>query len=124
LASERPVPPLEADPSPVQRLRDLVALIASLVALLLVALGIAALAVAILAAWSLYSDPAGIAPHVEHFRRAVPAAAGSPETLEGLGTLVAWVFVVLMLLLLGKLGSWAVGAAGLLLKPARQERPR
>jgi hypothetical protein len=115
VAAHRPVPPLEPDPSRAQRLHEVVAVLAGIVSLLLGLLGVAALATAIVAAWSLYDDPGGIAPYVEHFARALPSAGGL-ESLQGLDRLVAWVFVVLMLLLLGKLGTWAVAAAGALLR--------
>ena len=122
MGSDRQLPVAETDPGFAAKARQALALIAAILALLLVIGGIAALVVAISAAWSLYQEPAGIHPYASYFAGVLPGAVGESEIREGLGKLLAWLFVVLMLLVLGKLGSWAVGAGARLVTPPMLRR--
>ena len=84
-------------------------------ALVLIGLGLWSLGGAIYAAWGLFRDPDGIAYFAKYFLEATNLAAFVPAGGEGLAHYVAWVTVVLLLLVLGKLGAWALGAAAQLL---------
>ena len=93
------------------------AVVLTLLGLVLVGFGMFALVAAILAAWDLYRQPEGIGYFADYV---IEVADLSPE-LETAGReaahAVAWVLVVLLLLLLGRLGAWAVAAGGQLVGP-------
>lgn len=96
--------------------------IASVLALVLVVFGIWAIGGAILFAWGLLSDPGSIAYFAKYFLETTKIAAQLPGAGEGLAHYVSWVVVVLLLLVLGKLGAWAVGAGAQLLQSRASRR--
>ena len=94
--------------------------VGAVLGLILVAFGLWALGGAIYFAWGLFRDPDSIGYFAKYFLETTKIAAYLPSGGEGLGHYVAWVAVILLLLVLGKLGSWAVGAgAGLLTSKGR-----
>ena len=96
--------------------------IAYVLALILVAFGIWAIGGAILFAWGLLSDPGSIGYFAKYFLETTKIAAQLPGAGEGLAHYVSWVVVVLLLLVLGKLGAWAVAAGAQLLQPRVRSR--
>ena len=105
-------PESQAPLTPVQSLASLVAM---LLALVLVGFGIWALASAIWAAWSLFRDPQSIGYFADYFRNTANLGAELQIHGQGLAHYVAWMAVVVLLLILGKLGAWAVGAGARLI---------
>jgi len=93
--------------------------IASVLGLILIGFGIWALAGAIYAAWELFRDPDSIAYFARYFLDTTKIAAYLESGGEGLAHYVSWVAVILLLLVLGKLGAWAIGA-GAQLMPRRR----
>ena len=87
-----------------------VSLVLLMLGLVLIGFGIFALVGSILAAWNLFHHPEGIT----YFANYVLDTAGFRSVIEtggqGLAHSFAWVIVVLLLLLLGKLGAWSVTA--------------
>ena len=83
---------------------------------------ISVLAAALFSAWSLYRDPAGIEPFANYFLGLAPVIENESSAFKGIGTLVAWLLAVLMLLVLGKLGTWAIGSGSRLMGPANRHR--
>ncbi len=92
-----------------------ITIIATVLGLILVGFGMWALVGAVYAAWSLFRDPGSIAYFVSYFLNATDIASVLPGGGEGLAHYVSWVAVILLLLVLGKLGSWAVGAGAQLI---------
>lgn len=90
--------------------------VAAVLALLLVGFGIWALGAAILFAWALFDDPGSIGHFARYFLETTRLGAHLPEVGEGLAHFVSWVAVILLLLVLGKLGTWAVEAGARLLQ--------
>ncbi|MDJ0738416.1 MAG: hypothetical protein QNJ91_01785 [Gammaproteobacteria bacterium] len=88
-------------------------------AVVLVALGLWALGGAIYAAWGLFHDPDGIAYFARYFLETTKIGQLLPGG-EGLSHYVAWVAVILLLLVLGKLGAWALDAGARLINAARR----
>ncbi len=86
-------------------------------ALILVVLGIWALGGAIYYAWGLFRDPDSIAYFAQYFLETTKIATLLPAAGDGVAHYLAWITVILLLLLLGKLGAWAVGAGAQLLAP-------
>lgn len=92
-----------------------ITMIAMVLGLVLVGFGMWALLGAVYAAWTLFKDPASIAYFARYFLNATDIANLLPGGGEGLAHYVSWVAVILLLLVLGKLGSWAVGAGAQLI---------
>ncbi len=86
-------------------------------ALILVVLGIWALGGAIYYAWGLFRNPDSIAYFAQYFLETTKIATLLPAAGDGVAHYLAWITVILLLLLLGKLGAWAVGAGAQLLAP-------
>lgn len=88
--------------------------------LVLIVFGLWALGGAIYVAWGLFHDPAGVA----HFASYLLESTRLDDYLSGAGAgaaqYVALITAMLLLLVLGKLGAWAVGAGALLLPSRRQ----
>lgn len=84
-------------------------------AFVLIGFGLWSLGGAIYAAWGLFRDPDSIAYFAKYFLETTNLAAFVPAGGEGLAHYVAWIVVILLLLVLGKLGAWALGAAAQLL---------
>lgn len=105
------------------RLTAVLYTIAFVLGFVLVAIGLWALAGAVLAAWGLFNDPGGIAYFAEYFLNKTDLARLVPGGGQGLAHYVAWIAVILMLLVLGKLGSWSVGAGAQLIAAMRTRRP-
>ena len=83
--------------------------------LFLVGCGVWALGGAIYVAWGLFHGPDGIAQFADYFRETTQVAAQLQIGGEGLVHYVAWLAVILLLLVLGKLGAWAVTVGAQLL---------
>jgi hypothetical protein len=105
------------DESPAMPVNRILSGIASALALVLIGFGLWALGGAIYFAWGLFRDPDGIAYFARYFLETTKIAAHLPGSGEGLAHYVSWVAVVLLLLVLGKLGAWAVAAGAQLLQP-------
>lgn len=86
-----------------------------LLGLILVGFGVWALGGAIYVAWGLFHGPDGIAQFADYFRETTQVAAQLQIGGEGLVHYVAWLAVILLLLVLGKLGAWAVTVGAQLL---------
>ncbi len=91
----------------------------STLALILIGCGLWALGGAIYAAWGLFRDPDSIAYFAKYFLETTKIASHLPGG-EGLGHYASWVAVILLLLVLGKLGAWAVGAGAQLIANRRR----
>jgi hypothetical protein len=115
---------MESEPQPPLTLVQSIAIhVAMLLALVLIGFGLWALGGAIFAAWSLFRDPQGIGYFANYFLTSAKLGAELQIDGQGLAHYVAWVAVVLLLLILGKLGAWAVGAGARLisLRPGRRD---
>lgn len=93
---------------------------ASLLGLILVGFGTWALAGAVYAAWRLFRDPDSIAYFARYFLETTQISAYLQSGGEGLAHYLSWVAVVLLLLVLGKLGTWSVGAGAQLIRSRRR----
>jgi len=92
----------------------------SALAVILIGFGLWALGGAIYAAWALFRDPDSIARFATYFLETTRIAAALPDAAQGLAHYVSWIAVTLLLLVLGKLGAWAVGAGALLISGRRR----
>ena len=99
------------------------AAIGAVLGLVLVGFGLWALGGGILAAWGLFNDPDSIAYFAKYFLETTKIAAHLPEGGEGLAHYASWLAVVLLLLVIGKLGFWAIASGARLLEgaPRRSE---
>ena len=86
-------------------------------ALILVVMGMWALGGAIYYAWGLFRDPDSIAYFAKYFLETTKIASYLPDAGDGVAQYLAWITVIVRLLVLGKLGAWAVGAGAQLLSP-------
>lgn len=111
------IPEEDVQPSPVAATLNL---LGQLLGLVLAICGLWALGGAIYLAWGLVRDPDGIGYFARYFLESTQIAAHLPSGGQGLAHYAAWAAVVLLLLVLGKLGAWAVGAAAGLLGPRRR----
>ena len=84
-------------------------------ALILVAMGMWALGGAIYYAWGLFRDPDSIAYFAKYFLETTKIASYLPGAGDGVAHYLSWITVILLLLVLGKLGAWAVEAGAQLL---------
>jgi hypothetical protein len=84
-------------------------------ALILVVLGMWALGGAIYYAWGLFRNPDSIAYFADYLLETTKIASYLPSAGDGVAHYLAWITVILLLLVLGKLGAWAVAAAAQLL---------
>lgn len=98
----------------------IVGVIAVLLGLMLVGFGIWALGGAVLAAWSLFNEPDGIAYFAQYFLTSGELAKLVPGASAGLAHYVSWIAVILLLLVLGKLGMWATSAGAALIAAGRR----
>lgn len=105
---------LEND-SPTSTLYSVWAGTVAVLALVLIGFGLWALGGAIYAAWGLFRNPDGIAYFATYFLETTRIASYLPSGAEGLAHFASWLAVVLLLLVLGKLGAWAVDAGAKLL---------
>jgi hypothetical protein len=92
-----------------------VPILAAILGLALIGFGLWALAGAIFAAWQLYTDPDSIGYFARYFLETSKIAAHLDSGGQGLSHLAAWLAVILLLLVMGKLGSWSIAAGGALL---------
>lgn len=83
--------------------------------LVLVLSGIWALLGAVYFAWGLFRDPDSIAYFARYFVETTKLASYLPGHPEGPAHYLSWIVVILLLLVIGKLGSWAVGAGAKLI---------
>ena len=96
--------------------------IAMALALVLIVFGLWALGSAIYFAWGLFRDPDSIAYFARYFLETTKIATLVPSGGEGLAHYLSWIAVILLLLVLGKLGAWAVGAGAQLVAPKTRRR--
>jgi hypothetical protein len=94
--------------------------IASVLGLVLIGFGIWALGGAIYAAWELFRNPDSIAYFARYFLETTKIAAYLESGGEGLAHYVSWVAVILLLLVMGKLGTWAITAGAQLMPLSRR----
>lgn len=114
---------MEPDDQPsASALRIILAGVASTLAFVLAGFGIWALGGAIYAAWTLFRDPGSIAYFARYFLDTTKISAYLQSGGEGLAHYVSWIAVILLLLVLGKLGAWAVAAAAQLLQAGARRR--
>lgn len=98
----------------------ILASIASILGFILIGFGIWALGGAIYAAWELFRDPDSIAYFARYFLETTKIAAYLESGGEGLAHYVSWVAVILLLLVMGKLGAWAITAGAQLMPLSRR----
>ena len=110
---------IEQDPSQFSG-RNVWRAVVYVLAFVLIGFGLWSLGGAIYAAWGLFRDPDGIAYFAKYFLETTNLAAFVPAGGEGLAHYVAWVAVIVLLLVLGKLGAWALGAVAQLLSIDRK----
>lgn len=108
---------VQSQPSLVSRIAAIIAVVFGLI---LVVFGVWALGGAVLAAWSLFNEPEGIAYFAQYFLDSADLAELLPGTGPGLAHYVAWIAVILLLLVMGKLGAWATGAGAALIAAGRR----
>jgi len=96
------------------------AALGTVLGLVLVGFGLWALAGAIFAAWELYRDPDSIAYFARYFLETTKIAAYLQNGGEGLAHYLSWLAVILLLLVLGKLGLWAITAGAKLMPYSRR----
>ena len=96
-------------------LARILGVIGTLLGLVLIGFGIWALAGAIYIAWGLVRDPNSIAYFARYFLETAHVDALLASGAEGLAHYLSWMAVVLLLLVLGKLGAWAVAAGARLI---------
>jgi len=96
--------------------------IATVLGLILIGFGIWALAGGIYAAWELFRDPDSIAYFARYFLETTKVAAFLESGGEGLAHYLSWLAVVLLLLVLGKLGFWAITAGAQLMPLSRRRK--
>jgi len=89
--------------------------IASVLGLILIAFGVWALAGAIYVAWDLFRDPDSIAIFAEYFLKTAKIGAHLENGGDAAAHLFSWFVVILLLLVMGKLGDWAVTVGAKLL---------
>jgi len=94
--------------------------IATVLGLMLIGFGIWALAGAIYAAWELFRDPDSITYFARYFLETTKIASYLSSGGEGLAHYLSWLAVILLLLVLGKLGTWAIEAGALLMPSSRR----
>ena len=94
--------------------------IGAVLGLILVGFGLWALAGAIFAAWELYRNPDSIAYFAKYFLEATKISAYLQTGGEGLAHYLSWLAVILLLLVLGKLGFWAIAAGARLMPLSRR----
>jgi len=98
-------------------------IVVTMLALALIGLGIWAIGGAIYVVWALFRNPEGIAYFARYFLDTTGIARLAESGGEGLAHYAAWVMVILLMLLLGKLGAWAITSGAQLLGPAfRRQR--
>lgn len=90
-------------------------MVASALGFILIVFGLWAIGGAIYVAWSLFEDPNEISYFAQYFLDTTKLAALLQENSEGLAHFLSWFIVILMLLVLGKLGDWAISAGSHLL---------
>jgi hypothetical protein len=95
---------------PTGALSTSVSVVLLMLGLVLIGFGIFALVGAILAAWNLFHHPQDIAVFADYFLNTAGFAAVVDTGATGLAHTFAWVVLILLLMLLGKLGVWAVSA--------------
>lgn len=96
--------------------------IATVLGLILIGFGIWALAGGIYAAWELFRDPDSIVYFAKYFLDTTKVSAFLETGSEGLAHYLSWLAVVLLLLVLGKLGSWAITAGAQLMPLSRRRK--
>ena len=89
--------------------------IATFLGLVLIGFGIWALAGAIYTAWGLVQEPDSISYFARYFLETTHVDAMLASGGEGLAHFLSWLAVILLLLVLGKLGAWAVAAGARLI---------
>ncbi|MCB1775761.1 MAG: hypothetical protein KDI88_19265 [Gammaproteobacteria bacterium] len=95
---------------------NVLSMIGAALGLVLVGCGIWALVSAIYFAWGLFRDPDTIAYFARYFIETTKLANYLPGNVEGPAHYLSWIVVILLLLVLGKLGAWAVGAGASLIR--------
>lgn len=85
--------------------------------LVLAVAGLWALVGAVYLAWNLFRDPDGIAHFARYFAETTRLSAYLPGDITGPSHLLSWIAVILLLLVIGKLGFWAVEAGSRLIHP-------
>lgn len=114
---------MEIDDDPVRSpMQTVWSSVFAVLALILVGFGLWALGGAIYAAWGLFRDPDSIGYFANYFLQTTKIATFLPAGGEGLGHYVSWIAVILLLLVLGKLGAWAVGAGAQLIQARSRDR--
>ncbi len=101
--------------SPLTPAQSIAMTVAMVLALILVGFGIWALGGAIYAAWTLFRDPDSIGYFAKYFLETTHLGAELQIDGVGLSHYVSWAAVILLLLVLGKLGAWAVSAGARLI---------
>ncbi len=96
--------------------------IAGVFGLILVGFGIWALAGAIYTTWGLVQDPDSIAYFAKYFLESTDIGALLAGGGEGLAHYLSWLAVILLLLVLGKLGFWAISAGARLVPGLGRDR--
>ena len=89
--------------------------VATVLGLVLIGFGIWALAGAIYTAWGLVQEPDSISYFARYFLESTHVDAMLASGGEGLAHFLSWLAVILLLLVLGKLGAWAVAAGARLI---------
>lgn len=99
---------------------DVLAAIGAGLGLVLIIFGLWALGGAIYFAWGLFREPGSIGYFAKYFLETTGIASHLSSGGEGLAHYVSWIAVVLLLLVLGKLGLWAVSAGAQLVALPRR----
>jgi hypothetical protein len=79
--------------------------------------GVWALVGAVYLAWDLFRDPDGIGYFARYFAETTRLSSYLPGDITGPSHFLSWIAVILLLLVIGKLGFWAVDAGARLIHP-------
>ena len=108
--------------TPLQPLLGALLIVVAVLGLILIGLGVWALGGAIYVAWGLFRDPDSIDFFARYFLETTKVATQLQIGGEGLAHYLAWIAVILLLLVLGKLGAWTVGAGAQLIAALGRRR--
>ena len=103
-------------------LAGILSFIGTILGLVLIGFGIWALAGAIYTAWGLVREPDSITYFARYFLETAHVDALLASGGEGLAHFLSWLAVILLLLVLGKLGAWAVAAGARLIPGLSRDR--
>lgn len=105
---QRREPPMTDNTSTHLSITAIFSVIASAIGLILAIFGLWALGGAIYVVWELFQDPDSISYFARYVSETTRLSTYLENGSKGPAHLIAWFVVILLLLVLGKLGDWAI----------------